>query len=121
MKSKTRKEINKIIDSLMIELDTETTIATKVFAIAHHRRFLDCIEATPELGVKIKRGADGEIEEVISVDDLATLIKNRVKWSFQNMKDENGHQMFHCFSTKPQTGESNYVPPPEPKLPIPSF
>jgi hypothetical protein len=42
MKSKIRKEINKIIDSLMIELDTEETIATKVFAIAHRPLARSC-------------------------------------------------------------------------------
>ncbi len=116
MKTKTRKEINKIIDSLMLE-SGEQTVAAKVFAIAHHPRFLGYLEATPELDVKIERNADGEIKEVVSVIDLAMLIKNRVGWNFQNMKDENGHQMFHCFLENPQTGESNYFPPPPPKLP----
>lgn len=119
MKNKIKTEIHGVIDSLVCVVNTRNcaTVAKMRFAIATHPKFLDYVINTPEIGANVERGADGEILEIITPDDLAKIIKNRIRWNFRNLKDEHGHQFFHCFVENKRTGETCYIPPREPKQP----
>jgi hypothetical protein len=107
------ENINKIVDSLIREVNTRdcATVSAMRFAIATHPKFLDYIINTPEVEAKVERDANGEIVEIITPDNLAKLIKNRLHWNFRNLKDENGFRVFHQFSVNRETGKTRYIPP----------
>lgn len=113
MKNKTKVEIHRIVDSLVREVNTRdcATVSAMTSAIAGHPKFLDYATATPELELKIGRGADGEIREIFSPFDLGKIIKNRILWNFRNLKDKLGFRIFHTFKTNQRTGKVSYIPP----------
>lgn len=117
-KTKTQTEIHCIIDALLLEVNTRecATVPQLRFAIAHHPKFLDYVINTPEVEAKVERDANGEIVEIITPDDLAKIIKNRILWNVRNLKDELGFRVFHTFATNRETGKTRYIPPREPRI-----
>ncbi len=117
IKTKIKTEIHCIIDALLLEVNSHdcATVHQLRFAIAHHPKFLDYVINTPEVEAKVERDANGEIVEIITPDDLAKIIKNRILWNFRNLKDELGFRVFHTFDINRKTGKTRYTPPREPR------
>ncbi len=112
MTSKTRKEISRIVDSLIRECNTSecNTVGKMSFAIATHPTFLEFLDATPEMITKIERDETGKITDVAMRIDQTKIFENRIRWCLRNLKDERGFPAFYAFKVNRKTGESTLIP-----------
>ncbi len=112
-KNQIKKEINAIVDSLAVEVNTKecATIFGMSQAIIKHNRFIDYITENPDIYVEITRNEDGEIIDLVSYINFKDIVEKRVRWNMRNLKNEDGFQAFHCFAVNSKTNKSRYIPP----------